>query len=236
MLITLGIELQNGQAISPDNLEDLVELATVSGLEPTDFTDGILGLTYGNTRPTLTRGRIHYDTTAGLEGLVYSFLSASNGSVTGWLYALPRRECYCWASSSVSAGTPVFIGNPQYVLNGPPFYTVFDGCVFPNVFTYSGASGPNPGFFITMETVEANKPVKCMWAGIVPTSVVVLNGTDSRASIASPFFVDYAVAHSVKFGQPTKRGFVYGVNTLNNATGEGAVVWGTGPVLEDYIE
>lgn len=235
MLITLGIELKNGTQIAPEDLENLVELASVSGIDATDFAAGVNGLTYSNTRPTLTHGKIHYDTTQGLEGLVYAFLSASNGSVAGWLYATPRRECYCWASSAVSAGTPVFVGVPGYTLNSAPHYEVYDGCIFPKVYTYSGASGPNPAFFITMETVEAAKPVKCMWAGLVPTSVVVLNGTTSQASIASPFFVDYAQAHSVKFGNPLARGFVYGVNTLNNATGEGAVIWGGGPVIEDYI-
>ena len=235
MLITLGIELKNGQQLSPEDLENLVETATVTGIEPTDFATGINGLTYGNTRPTLTRGKIHYDTTQGLEGLVYAFLTASNASVRGWLYATPRRECYCWASSAVSAGTPLFVGNPQYALNGAPFYTIYDGCVFPNVFCYSGASGPNPAFYIAMESAAASSPIKCMWSGLVPTSMQVINGTTSQASIASPVFVDYATPFGVKFGRPLARGFVYGVNTLNNQTGEGAVTWGGGPVIEDYI-
>lgn len=234
--ITLGFSYHDGDRVSPDSLHRLVEEATISGISPGDLalSAGTGFFTYGNTRPTLARGTVHYDTTAGLEGLVYSFFSASNGSVAGWLSALPHRSCYCWANSAVSAGTPVFAGNPGAAAD--PDFTLFDGSFFPNVWQFSGASGPNASFFLTLESVTNNRPVLCMWAGLVPQFLQTLNAftpSASRASIAAPVFVDFTGGGAFKFGTPTARNFIFGVSLENNATGLGSVIWGTGPCAED---
>jgi hypothetical protein len=234
--ITLGFSYQDGDRVSPTSLHRLVEEATLSGFTAADFDlNGAGFFTYGTTRPTLARGAVHYDTTAGLEGLVYAFASASNASVLGWLYALPHRSCYCWANSAVSAGTPVFLGAPHNIAAGPEF-TIFDGSFFPNCWQFSGASGPNACFLLTLESADNNRPVRCMWAGMVPQWLQTLNvfsGGASRASVGSPLFVDFSDPGAFKFGNPSARNLVLGVSLENNATGLGSVIWGTGAVAED---
>jgi hypothetical protein len=238
--ITLGYAFGSGEQVTPEKFHRLVEEANVTGFEVSDLGAGVALPTYGPTRPALARGLMHYDTTAGLEGLYFSFASASNASVLGWLAATPRRECYCWANSAVSAGTPVFIGKPHGVSDpgsGSGFeYRVFDGCIFPQVWSYSATSGPDAAMFITMESATNNMPVKCMWAGMVPDSLGTLNlisAAASSASIGSPLFVNYAGGHAWRFGQPSARNLVFGVNTQNNSTGLGSIIWGTGCAIED---
>lgn len=236
-VITLGFDYADGDRVSPTSLHRLVEETTITGIAPADLSLGATSgfFTYGNTRPTLARGAVHYDTTAGLEGLVYAFASASNASVLGWLYALPHRSCYCWANSAVSAGTPVFLGRPEPATNDTEF-TLFDGSFFPNIWQYSGASGPNAGFFLTLESVTNNRPVLCLWSGLIPQflqTLTAFNGASSRASIGSPLFVDFTGGGGFKFGTPTARNFVFGVSLENSASGLGSVIWGAGPASED---
>jgi len=238
--ITLGFQWQSGEQVTPTKFHRLVEEATVSGFVPSDLGAGVQLPSYGSTRPALARGLMHYDTTAGLEGLYFSFASASNASVLGWLCATPRRECYCWANSAVSQGTPLFLGKPHGVSNpgdGVGFeYKIFDGCLFPHVWQYSGASGPDAAMFVSMESVTNSMPVKCMWAGMVPDLLGALNlftPSASGGSAASPLFVDYSGGGAWKFGQPTPRNLVFGVQTQANNTGLGSVIWGTGCAIED---
>jgi hypothetical protein len=75
-----------------------------------------------------------------------------------------------------------------------------------------------------------------MWAGMVPDSLGTLNlisAAASSASIGSPLFVNYAGGHAWRFGQPSARNLVFGVNTQNNSTGLGSIIWGTGCAIED---
>jgi len=238
--ITLGYAFQSGEQLAPAKFHRLVEEATVTGFQPSDLGAGVALPTYGSTRPALARGLMHYDTTVGLEGLYFSFVTASNASLSGWLCATPRRECYCWANSGMSQGTAVFLGKPHGVSNpgdGVGFeYKIFDGCIFPHVWQYSGASGPDAAMFVSLESVTNGMPVKCMWAGMVPDTLGSLNlftPAASGGSAASPLFVDYASGGAWKFGQPTARNLVFGVQTLPNQTGVGSIIWGTGCAIED---
>lgn len=226
--ITLQPPLSPGDQLSPTRLHNLVDNAVISGFTASEIGVASSGYSIGAPRPTLALGRLHYDTTSGLEGLYAAFLSASSASVSGWLCATPRRECYCWAASSVSLGTPVFIGKPAPV---GPQYTLYDGHVFPNVWMYTGASGPDAAFFITLESVTANKPVKCMWAGLTPPTLNLLNSS-SGASIASPLFVNYASPAQLNSGVPSALNFIFGVALGNDPTGRSGLVWGGGPAIE----
>ncbi len=239
--ITLGYAFGSGEQVTPEKFHRLVEEANVTGFDVSDLGAGVALPTYGPTRPTLARGLMHYDTTAGLEGLYFSFATPSNASILGWLCATPRRECYCWANSAVSQGTPVFIGKPHGVSNpgdGVGFeYKIFDGAILPHVWQYSAASGPDAAMFITMESTATNGyPVKCMWAGMVPDllgSLNLMTPSDSGASTGSPLFVNYAGATAWRFGAPTPRNLVFGVQTQNNNSGLGSIIWGTGCAIED---
>jgi len=230
MLITLGQTYQQGDRVSPTNLNNLVDTATVTGFVPSDFGSSIAFPSYGPTRPGISLAALHYDTTAGMEGLVYAWKTPSNASLSSWLYAFPRRECFCWASSALSAGTPVFVGRPHP--NGVEF-NVYDGAIIPFVWQYSAGSGPDGAFFITLESVLANKPVKCMWSGLLPDSLPLLRNAVSGASISSPLFVNYALPGEIRAGLPTSRNIIFGVNTLNSPTGLGGLLWGNGGVIED---
>lgn len=216
--ITLGFSFNNGDRVSPQALHSLVDDASVNNFTTNDFNLGsVQFLTYGSTRPSLVRGAIHYDTTTDLAGLYFAFVSASNGSVSGWLCSTPRRECYCWAASAVSLGTPLFVGTPgQFTVE----YTVFDGCVFPNVWQFTGASGPDSAFYVALESVGPGRPVKCVWAGLLQPSLPQL----SAASPTAPLYVDVSAPDSLKWGAPSTRSFPFGI---------GSLLWGNGAAIED---
>lgn len=217
--INLGYEFKDGQKVSPASLHSLIDEAAVTGFAAADFALGSIKFaTYGDTRPTLARGAIHYDTTAGIEGLYYAWVTASNASISGWLSAVPRRECYCWAASAVSLGTPVFLGRPD--IGGGPDYVNYDGCLIPSVYRYTGASGPDPAFFVTLESAAASSPVKCMWAGLAPPTLPGLGGFTP----ATPTYVDYADPGSLKSGSPSARNLIFGT---------GPVIHGAGCFIED---
>jgi hypothetical protein len=230
-VISLGRSFVSGEQLTPTKLNELVDTATISGFTAGDFNlASVQFFTYGNTRPSLSRGAVHYDTTAGLEGIIFGFLSASAGSVSSWLYGTPRREVMCFTHTACSAYTPMFMGKPNNVSTQE--YIVFDGCAFPQVWQYSTSSGPDAALFVTLESAAASKFVKCMWTGILPDAVL-LSGAASRASVGSPLFVDYSDGGAFKAGAPTKRELVFGVNTLNGTSGAGAILWGFGPAIED---
>lgn len=230
--ITLGRAFSNGEQLTPTKFNQLVDLATITGLVPADFDlSSLQFFTYGPTRPTLMRGAAHYDTTSGLEGMVFAFVSASSASVSTWLYATPRRESMCWASSAISAYTPVFVGKPNSISSSSE-YTVFDGTLFTNVWQYSGASGPDSAQFVTVESTPGGAPVKCAWAGMLPDALL-LNGASSGASAGSPLFVDYTDPGAFKAGAPTPKQLIFGVNTRNVSSGAGSLLWGPGAAIEN---
>ena len=231
--ITPGYLFFPGEQVSPQKLNDTVDLATLGGIPQSAFGTTTKFFSYGSTRPTLTLGAIHYDTTAGLEGLVYAFVSPSNASVSSWLYAMPRRECMCWTNSACSFGTPLFLGLPNHIAAGPEF-KIYDGLSMPMVWMYSGASGADPALVVALESKTAAGPIKCCWSGILP-DLMVLGGAGSGASAGSPLFVDYASGGGFKCGAPTPRSIVVGVNTLNGPTAAGAILWGNGPALLDEV-
>lgn len=226
--ISLGFSFRDGDRVSPESLHRLIDEATVSGFNAADLGISVGSVpSYGSTRPTLARGRIHYDTTAGLEGLYYAFLSASAASVSRWLCATPYRSCVCWAASAVSAYTPVFIGRPG--VDGNAEFVAFDGMMFPAVWQFSGASGPDAAHFITLESAGNNSPVLCAWAGVVPG--VNLTDTASGASTGSALLVDYAAPGAYKAGARPARSLQFGVFSQSSTVG--AVLWGTGCAIED---
>lgn len=230
-VINLGRSFVQGEQVTPTKLNELVDTATVTGFNAADFNlQSVQFFTYGNTRPSLNRGAFHYDTTAGMEGVVVGFISASNASVRSWLYATPRREVMCFTHTAVSAYTPMFMGKPHNVTTVE--YITFDGCAFPQVWQYSTASGPDAALFVTLESAAASKFVKCMWTGILPDAVL-LSGAVSQASVGSPLFVDYSNGGAFKAGRPTPRELVFGVNTLNGPSGAGGILWGFGCAIED---
>lgn len=218
---TLGFEFQDGQKVSPNDLHRLVDEATISGFVQADFSGSARAFTYGNSRPTLDRGVVHYDTTAGLEGLYFAFVSASHGSVSGWLCATPRRECYCWAATAVSAGLPVFLGRPHIFGEGRE-YTQYDGIQFPTAWVYTGASGADSGFWITLESVTNDRPVKCMWAGLIPHSLLGA----STPSSTNPLYINIAGSAQLASGAPSSRSVPIGI---------GSIIWGSGAAIVDWV-
>jgi len=225
--ITLGREFVDGDQLTPTNMNDLVDAATVTGFLPSDFNLGsVKFFSYGNTRPALTRGAAVFDTTAGLEGMYFAFVSASQGSVAGWLCATPRRELYCWAASAVSLGTPLFIGRPRTFGVGQE-YTVFDGCIFPTVYQFTNPSGADAAHFIALESVQPNSPVKCMWAGIIPASLPLLSGSAPPQAL---LYIDNTAPGRCQAAQtPSAKSIPIGVPL----SGGGAILWGTGGAIDD---
>jgi len=233
--VTLANPLTDGETLTPAKLHNLIDGATLAGFTRGDFDQSSLFLGYGSSRPSVSNtGQLFYDTTPGLEGAYFGFASASNCSVCGWLCAMPRRECYVFCGTAASAGTPLFLGSGPGFSTGE-FFTCYDGSFFPKAEPFTGASGPDAVMFLTLESSAGSGPVKCMWAGLVPDTLNLnlLNGAASAASVGASLFVDYAEPAQFKFGSPTSRNFIFGVNTLNNSTGAGALIWGAGPVIED---
>ena len=219
--ITLGFSFVNGQKVSPTDLHRLVDEAAIGQFANSDFSGNVQYFTYGPTRPSLVRGAAHYDTTAGLEGMYFAFVSASNGSVSGWLCATPRRECYCWAATNVSAGMPVFLGRPHIFGEGRD-YTIYDGMIFPTAWTYSGASGADAAYWITLESAGTDQPVKCMWAGLLPSGLLGI----SAPSDTNPLYVNVASSGQLASGAPTSRSVPIGI---------GSILWGSGAAIVDWV-
>lgn len=228
---TPGITFRDdGTKYSPTDFNNLVDQASLTGLSATNFAGGTAGLIfYGNTAPPLQRGAFWYDTSVGSEGLKVAFISASNASISKWLYLTPRRECIVWTETRVSLGYPLFYNRAGFAIGGHQWVT-YDGMRFDRVFYYDAASGPHPLMVIPTESVAGSGPVTCMWAGIVPTAVF----GNSPLAAGSFVFTNYATPGTFQDsnqGIPA-RYHVHGVNTRAGTT-PGMILWGGGSAIED---
>lgn len=229
-VITPGFSFTSGEKVTPGKLHDLVDTCTAGDIPRSEISLGdVTEPSYGTDRPTCAPPRIHYDTTPGLEGLYFAWSSGSNASVCGWLCAMPRRECYCWAASAASAYTPVYPRIPHDAA-GDYRYGIkdYDGTIFPFVWPHPGGSGPHDNVFLTLESVDADKPVKCMWAGLVPDSVALLGLSGSGASLGD--YLYSSRASSAQWGIGPTSAFpatprVWGIATRDSSDGGGLLLW-----------
>lgn len=237
MSISLGFSFVDGEQITPAKMHRLVDEAVITGLNASNIdTEGVIPPTYGTDRPSASAGRIHYDTTPGIEGLYFSFVSPSNASLASWLCAMPRRECLCYASSAVSAYTPVFHIRPAYLGYGVEWIE-YDGSFIPKIWEYSSATGCQEGLYITLESAQPSQIIRCMWAGLVPDDIALRGiSENSGCSIGNPLYIQRdGVNSDFHSGGPlAQRSWVYGVHTLNSPTGHGALIWSGCPVISDY--
>lgn len=237
---TLGFRFNAGDRVTPGGLHALIDEATISGFALSDFDFTTFRYaTYGDTRATLANGCVHYDTTPGLEGLYFGVRSPSSASLSGWLCAMPRRECWIYAGAAVAKGAPLFPTIPHSVsANAARCWTNFDGLFLPIGYPYSGASGACEVMWLALEAGAANMPVKCMWAGLVPDSVPLVGLASSAVTnpagapllvrpAASSFF-DAATA-------PANQSFVFGTHTRPSPDGAGALIWSGVAALADYF-
>lgn len=161
-------ELRDGAKITPGNLTALVGSASVEDIALSDLDSSLRQLYHGPTAPSLTMGTIWYDTTSGQEGLKYAWLTPSSGSLSGFLYATPRREAFYWAATTVSVGAPCFLYRDGAAEAGVHLHE-YDGTFLPILHQYFAASTqPAPTVVIPMESRVGAGPVKAAWAGLVP--------------------------------------------------------------------
>lgn len=238
-VITLGFQFHTGDRVTPEALHRLVDDAVISSFSAAELDIDLsdpsrLPYTYGDTRPTGAVGRVHYDTTPGLEGLYYWWATASNASVAGWLCQFPRRECYLWSHSGVSAGTLVFLHRLSVSSASAPFGhwnegdQVFDGSLFLNAWVHSAASGARPCAFLTLESAGNNAPVKCMSMGLVPDSILLKGYSASPVSAGDYLYTDFVTCSDPKSGPALPSyNYAYGLHTTNTQRGHGALFWGT---------
>lgn len=236
--VTLGFQFHSGDRVTPESLHRLVDESTLSGFSAAelgiDLSDPArLPYTYGNTRPAGAVGRIHYDTTPGLEGLYYWWASASDASVAGWLCQFPRRECYLWSHSGVTAGALVFLHRLSESHASAPFGhfneadTVYDGTLFLNAWVHSGASGARHVAMLALESALPGRPVKCLSMGLVPDSVLLKGYSASPVSTGDYLHTDFVTCSDPKSGRTLPaNNFAYGLHTCETVRGHGALFWG----------
>lgn len=228
---TPGYIFEETEEVSPTKLNNLVDLATLTGLGVSEFGGGTAGiLVYGSTAPPLERGKLWYDTNAGSEGLKFAWVSATNGSVSKWLYATPRRDTLVWTNTAVSMGMPLFIGRPGFRHIGNEFI-VFDGSIFPMASSHQGASGADPMMVIPVEHASASRPVQCAWAGFV-------KGIFGNSPLTGGNRVHTRFDNPQQFRDDTipSRGMTWGIQHLSTAAAVSDVpftLWGFGPAYED---
>lgn len=165
--ITRGYSFGTREQLTPQKLNNLLDLATVTNFGASNFagsSNNLQILTYGNTAPPLVKGALWYNTTTGAEGLYWAFVSASNGSVAAWLCATPSRDMIGWASSNFSAGTSLYVGKQGHAVLGHHYIT-YDGTIFPLVWPAAGNTGPHPALVVPKTSVSTAGPVVCTWAG-----------------------------------------------------------------------
>lgn len=221
-----GYTFQPDERLTPGKLNSLVSAGSLGSILSSELGPGLDSLFYGSADPGVTVPRIWYDTASGDEGLKYGFVSPSNASIAGWLYATPRREAYYWATSAVSLGTALFIGNPRSVESSAAIH-LYDGVGLLRVHAASGsstASESQPGLVVAMESVSAPGPIKCAWAGIIPGWLF-----GSQASLGNPLFVDNH-DKPARFKSTTH---IQGTNILTNLISYWHMNAGTGATRTD---
>jgi len=188
---TRGYTFEPDEKLSPGKLNQLIENATVSNITAAELGPDFSRIFYTNADPGCTYARIWYDTLPGHEGLKYSFVSPSNASICGWLYATPRREGYYWAETSVSNGTPCFVGSTFTVENWVAYHK-YDGTALLKIHPAVGsttASEATPALVVTTESRSGAGPVRAAWAGLINA-----NTHQSQVTFGNPIFIDHHVA------------------------------------------
>lgn len=197
---TRGFTFETDEKLTPSKLNLLVDQGTVTGIDLDELGPELSSIFYTDTDPGATIARMWYDTTSGSEGQKFAYCTPSNASVCDWLYATPRREGYFFAPTSVSFGTPLFIGRRNDMDTGVGLQsaiTIFDGAPMPRVFPASGNAsftGIQAGLVVALQSVSGAQPVKCAWAGIVPAETFT-----SGTSQANPLYVSYGENRSLLF-------------------------------------
>lgn len=168
---TPGVIFAQDEKVTPEKLNNLVDLATVTNIPIADVLTSVVPPTYGSTAPGFTRGAIWYDTIPGYEGLKYAYLSASNASVTRWLYRTPHWDGVFWADSGATLGMPQYLAPVGSPLAGN-LWVQFDGCMYPRIFPPLPSSTPTStdslAMVIPLESVGASRPCVCAICGLVP--------------------------------------------------------------------
>lgn len=212
-VVTPGYRFDQDEKVSPTKLNNLVDLATVTNI-PQDqvISGGGRPPVYSSTAPTLQRGQIWYDTTPGFEGLKYAFISASNASVSKWLYRTPHWDGIFWADSGATLGVPqVLFANSN--LTGGLYIIRYDGMMFPRMQPPFSSSTPTAGltgaWVIPMESVTPSNPCVCAQLGYVPGvfNAAITAPANVFASGFTPSRLDtYAL------GSPIARSYVLGTS------------------------
>lgn len=192
---TRGNTFASDDKVTPAGLNSLVESATVTNVSLSELGVSFKSIFYSDVDPGVTDGRIWYDTTAGQEGLKYAFISPSNASVAGWLYATPRREAYYWADTSVSVGSPLFIAHRNNTETQLAAHA-YDGLMLLKAYLVTGstdATGSGPVLVVSQESRTGAGPVKCAWAGLIPADTF-----NSQVTQHYPLFIDHHDALAFK--------------------------------------
>lgn len=165
-----GYRFTQGEQVTPTKLNQMVDLAQIINIPGSEVVlTPNKELSYGGATPALERGRVHYDTTPGYEGLKYAFVSASSASVARWLYRTPHVDGVFWAASGSTLGLPQILAG-----FAKPFPAqLYDGCLFPLIHPLLGvASGSslsdNLQLLIPLEGRSSPGPVACAIMGLVP--------------------------------------------------------------------
>jgi hypothetical protein len=198
---TRGNTFASDAVVTPAGLNDLVEAATVTNVSLDELGADFKSIFYGSTDPGITNARIWYDTTAGIEGLKYAFVSPSNASIAGWLYATPRREAYYWASTTVSIGSPMVIGRYNDVETQMALH-LFDGLALMKTYPVAGstvATDVNTAWVVAQEARVGAGPVRCAWAGLIAADTF-----SSNISQSNPLYIDHH--SSLKFTESSDVG------------------------------
>jgi|SRR5262245_16647179 len=170
--VTLGQHFAQDEQVTPEKLNNLVDLATITNIPLADVLTGpVVPAFYGSTAPTLRRGQMWYDTTPGYEGFKYAFLSASNSSVSKWLYRTPHWDGIFWADSGATLGCPQYLAPADRPSSGN-LWVLYDGHMFPRMVPPLPASNPSGSdslaCVIPLESVAASRPCVCAIVGMAP--------------------------------------------------------------------
>jgi len=239
---TTGYLFGETEEVTPTKLNNMVDNASMTGLNVTNFAGGTAGVfVYGNTAPPLQRGILWYDTTAGAEGLKYAFVSPSNGSISKWLYLTPKREMICWTPSSASVGYPLYIADKfQTVFNTTATLARwraegYDGAIFPYIIYEGSPSLSSPAMVIPSENVSGSGPITCIYSGFAQCIF-----GNAPLTAGNRLQVHYEEGPSNTFRDNlgiTVRGYTFGIsNGLTPPPGQNAaaIIWGS-PAYEKLV-
>lgn len=252
--ITRGYSFGDTEEVSPTKLNNLIDLATLTGLGYTNFAGSgqAAVFAYGATEPTRQRGLIWYDTTPGSEGCKFAIMSPSNASLSKWLRAMPAREGVYWTMSGASLGYPMFLyrggqGGPVSGYLAPATvpgagasaalgtdYVTFDGLQIPCIWRFDSSSGMTAAMVIPTENVVGPGPVVCAWSGLVRCQF-----SNNPLAVNDPVYTALTNSQVFTSGTPAAKANVWGVqmeawSQAGSPAFPTVLLWGTGPAIEDY--